>query len=86
MPEISRFFGIVIKMYYDERHAPHFHAIYGEYSALVAIETLTVLAGRLPRRAQALVLEWASDHRAELFADWHLARAHEPLRPVAPLE
>jgi len=86
VPEISRFFGIVIRMYYDERHAPHFHAIYGEHAALVAIETLTILAGSLPRRVRALVLEWTVDHRDELLADWHLARAHEPLRPVAPLE
>jgi hypothetical protein len=59
MPTISRFFGIAIRIYLDEHPPPHFHASYAEFDAAIAIDTLEVVAGRLPRRAQALVLEWA---------------------------
>ncbi len=86
MPTISTFFGIVIRMYYDDHEPPHFHAYYGEYAAVVEIESLHVRAGALPRRALAMVLEWASLHRAELLEDWRLAEAHQPLRAIEPLE
>ena len=86
MPEISRFFGIVIRMFHDDHAPPHFHASYGEHEVLITIETLAVLRGRVPRRAHALILEWAALHRAELEADWELARKQQPLTPVAPLE
>ena len=86
MPEISRFFGIVIRMFYDDHAPPHFHASYAEHEVLITIETLAVLRGQVPRRAHALILEWAALHRAELEADWELARSQQPLNPVAPLE
>ncbi len=86
MPEISRFFGIVIRMFYNDHPVPHFHAEYAEHKARYEIATLTVLTGALPRRAHALVLEWAALHRAELQADWDLARERRPLTAVAPLE
>ncbi|MEQ1656124.1 MAG: DUF4160 domain-containing protein [Nitrospira sp.] len=86
MPTISAFFGIVIRMYYDDHGPPHFHAYYGENMALIAVETLEVLQGRLPRRALSLVLEWAQQHRRELREDWQLAEVHEPLKNIAPLE
>lgn len=86
MPEISRFFGVVIQMYIREHGVPHFHAKYGEYRASFAIATLELLEGDLPRRARRDVLEWASDHRAELLANWALARAGAPLKAIAPLE
>ena len=86
MPEISRFFGIVIAMHYVDHEPPHFHARYAEHEATIAIETLELLRGELPRRAHALVLEWASARRAELTADWERAREHRPLAPVAPLQ
>jgi len=86
MPTISRFYGIRIKMYYDEHPAPHFHADYGEHSAQVEIESLEVLAGRLPRRVLALVLEWAMMHRPELRENWRRVERHEPLLPIAPLD
>ena len=86
MPEISRFLGIVIQMYFRDHGVPHFHAVYGSYRASFAIATLEILEGELPRRARGHVLEWAADHRAELATDWELARAREPLRPIAPLE
>lgn len=86
MPAISRFFGVVIRMYIREHGVPHFHAQYGEYHASFAIATLERLEGELPRRPRRDVLEWAADHRAELFANWALARAGQPPQPIAPLE
>ena len=86
MPEISRFFGIVIRMFYNDHAPPHFHAEYGEHEALVEIESLEVYAGDLPRRALALVREWAALHRDQLRLDWTLARSGRPPDPIAPLE
>ena len=86
MPEISRFFGIVIKMFYSDHAPPHFHAEYAGHEALVTIETLEVLRGALPRRALALVLEWAAIHRGELRSDWESARSGQALTPIPPLE
>ena len=73
-------------MYYEEHGVPHFHAYYGGEEATIAIETLDVLGGRLPRRALALVLEWALEHRPSLREDWELAERHMPLKPIAPLQ
>ena len=88
MPRISAFYGIVIWMYHDESHhrgRPHFHASYGGDEASIDIETLDVIAGRLPPRARRLVVEWALAHRAELRKNWERARRHEPLLPIEPL-
>lgn len=86
MPEISRFFGILIKMYYNDHAPPHFHAEYGEHVAEISIERLEVIRGQVPRRVLALVLEWAFIHRNELQANWIRARAQESLEPIEPLE
>lgn len=86
MPEISRFLGIVITMYYSDHARPHFHARYGEYRMSIAIEDGEVLAGEFPRRARSLVREWAALHREELMADWRLAREHRALNSIKPLE
>ena len=86
MPEISRFFGIVVQMYYADHEPPHFHVRYSGQKALIAIETLTVLRGHLSPRALGLVTEWAALHRAELMEDWTLSRAEARLKPIAPLE
>jgi len=86
MPEISRFFGIVIRMFTNDHDPPHFHAIYGEHEVLVALEPPRVLRGEFPRRATALVLEWAELHLDELRYDWTLARTGQPPRSIAPLE
>ena len=86
MPTISEFFGIFIRMYFDDHGVPHFHAYYGEQSAIVDIETLRFREGVLQRRAQAMVLEWAEKHRGELLENWELARIHQPLKKIAPLE
>ena len=73
MPVIARFYGIVIKMYFSqsENGIPHFHAIYGEFNAVVAIETQETLEGDLPVRAQRLVREWAGLHQQELLDMWN---------------
>ena len=86
MPQISRFFGIVIAMYYNDLAPPHFHARYAEHEATFSIDTLVLLEGSLPRRATALVLEWAAQHRDELANDWELARQVQPLKAIPPLE
>ena len=86
MPEVTRFFGIVIRMYFNDHEPAHFHAEYGEFEALIEIETLATLGGALPRRAMALVLEWAAVHRGELRFDWERARSGNALRPIAPLD
>jgi hypothetical protein len=86
MPEISRFFGIIIAMFFDEHNPPHFHARYGENKIEVAIETLSILAGKFPPRALGLLMEWAAMHRNELMEDWELARNRSELKKISPLE
>lgn len=86
MPEISRFFGIVIQMYYDDHEPPHFHVRYSGQRAIVSIETLTILNGQLSPRVLALVTEWARLHQPELLKDWELARMGAPMQEIAPLE
>jgi len=79
MPEVTRFFGIVIRMYFNDHESAHFDAGYGELEALIEIDTLATLRGALPRREMALVLEWAAAHRRELRFDWERARSGHPL-------
>jgi hypothetical protein len=86
MPEVSRFFGIVITMHYNDHEPPHFHVRYAEQRAIVSIETLEALEGRLSPRISILVLEWTLAHRSELWRNWHLARSGEPLSRIPPLE
>lgn len=85
MPEISRFYGIVIKMFFQDHAPPHFHAEYGEHEALFDINTLEITEGELPKRAKILVLEWATEHREELMKNWNKARKPEPLDKIDPL-
>ena len=86
VPEISRFFGIVVAMYFDDHPPPHFHVRYDEHRAILEIETAAVLFGDLPHRALGMVVEWAASHRAELDENWGRARARAPLTPIRPLE
>jgi hypothetical protein len=86
VPEISRFFGIVIKMFFDDHNPPHFHAFYAEHEVLIDIGHLSVFAGALPPRALGLVIEWATLHQAELLNDWAKARGQQPLDKIAPLQ
>ena len=85
MPELSRFLGIVIGMFYREHGVPHFHAVYGEYEISVEIET-AMIHGNFPGRALKLVLEWTNLHKPELLENWQLARLGQPLKRIAPLE
>jgi hypothetical protein len=86
MPRISEFFGVVVAMYFSDHNPPHFHAEYAGDEAEFSINTLEILDGQLPRRARALVVEWASLHRTELMANWERARQHLPLEPIEPLD
>ena len=85
MPELSRFYGIVIKMYYNDHNPPHFHAEYGSDQMVVDANTLAVIGGRLPPRATGLVMEWAAQHQRELQHAWQQARNMEPLDRIDPL-
>ena len=88
VPELCRFFGIIIRMFVEvqaSHHTPHFHAYYQEHVAVYGIEPVELLAGTLPKRQQRLVEAWAELHQAELVADWErLQSGHKPL-PIAPL-
>lgn len=85
MPEVSRFLGIVITMFYREHGPPHFHATYCEYDAQVSIRD-GLVNGKFPARALRLVLEWHSLHKNELIENWDLARQRRPLNSISPLE
>ena len=85
MPEISRFLGIVIAMYYNEHAPPHFHAKYGNQRAAFSIDDLRMIEGTLPQRVFSLVLEWAFLHREELMENWHRAERREKLQKINPL-
>jgi hypothetical protein len=86
MPELSRFFGIIIAMYYNDHAPPHFHAKYGDAEATIRIDNGEVLEGSLSSRAKRLVDEWRLLHEAELHDDWSRARARQPLNKIEPLE
>ena len=83
---VSTFFGIIIQMFWTEHGPPHFHAVYAEHEAIIDIRELRVARGSLPRRALALVLEWASEHRDARMENWELCRQLKPPRPIPPLE
>ena len=86
MPRISEFFGIVIAMYHSDPAPPHFHAKYAEHEATFSIDTSHALEGSLPRRAAALVEEWAALHRHELVTNWDLLREGKTPTRIPPLE
>ncbi|OFV94874.1 MAG: transcriptional regulator [Acidobacteria bacterium RIFCSPLOWO2_12_FULL_54_10] len=86
MPAISRFFGIVITMNYNDHPPPHFHVRYGNQKALIAIDTLGLIHGHLPPRVLGFVVEWASQHQSALAMNWDLAKRQQPLQPIQPLE
>ena len=86
MPEICRFFGIIIAMYHDEHNPPHFHAKYGGQQMEVGLSPIAVRAGGLPPRATSMVLEWAALHQQELLANWQHCRQGESPAKVEPLE
>lgn len=85
MPEISRFFGIIIRMYFGDHNPPHFHVQYGGEQAVISINTLGLIEGKLPPRIMGMVVEWAASHQEELLADWEKAINHQPLDKIEPL-
>jgi len=85
LPEISRFFGIVIVMYYRDHGLPHFHAKYGSATGVFSLPDLQLIEGHLPKRVIALVLEWAFEHRQELLDDWELTKQNKPTKKIDPL-
>ncbi|MBF0101387.1 MAG: DUF4160 domain-containing protein [Desulfobacterales bacterium] len=82
MPEITRFYGIVIKLFFGDHPPPHFHAIYGEYVGLFSIDTIEMIEGDLPNRAKKLVIEWATINQKDLIAMWN----QQVFRKLPPLE
>jgi hypothetical protein len=86
VPRISYFFGVIVAMYFNDHNPPHFHAEYGDNEAEFSIDTLECLRGHLPRRARAMVVEWASLHRLELAENWDRVREGLPLLPIDPLD
>jgi hypothetical protein len=85
MPEVSRFFGIVIRLHSADHSPPHFHATYQGRTVAVEIRTLGILEGDIATRALGLVMEWAAEHRDELAEDWRRALSGEPMVRIAPL-
>ena len=85
MPELSRFYGIIIRMHFGDHAPPHFHALYGGQEALVSIDSLAILKGELPPRARGLVVEWASLHQADLRAAWNRAVRKQEIGRIDPL-
>lgn len=85
MPEISRFLGISITMYFNDHMPPHFHAEYNNQEAAFAIDNLSIIAGSLPPRITGFVIEWASQHQKELMANWNLMNINGTFKKVPPL-
>ncbi len=85
MPEISRFYGIIIAIFYSDHNPPHFHARYGKDKIAIRIPDFTVLEGHLPPRALGLTVEWAAMHQEELLTNWELAQRSQPLQKIEPL-
>jgi len=84
MPEISRFYGIIITMNYNEHNPPHFHAIYQGYEISIEINT-GLVKGTMPKRALKMIFEWLDIHKDELLEDWQLAQDRKSLLKIAPL-
>lgn len=82
MPEITRFYGIIIKLFFGDNPPPHFHAVYGEYNALIYIDTLEITEGDLPSREEELVIEWATIYQDDLKEMWN----SQVFKKLPPLE
>lgn len=85
MPTISAFYGILIRMYWNEHAPPHFHAIYNENEILINIKTLEIIDGNMPNRALSLVLEWSFNNRDELLENWELCQKNQHPHKIDPL-
>ena len=88
MPVISRFYGILIKMYFGDQLPPHFHAEYNEFTVQIAIEDFAIMNGSLPPKALSMVIEWASIHKIELLENWDILskQTGEPFKKIEPLK
>ncbi len=86
MPEICRFYGIIIAMFFYDHNPPHFHVRYGDDNAVIDINSLRVLDGNIPVRALNMVIEWAAIHKEELLKDWELAKNNQPPQKIEPLK
>ncbi len=86
MPEISRFYGIIISMYYDDHNPPHFHARYGKDKAVIEIASIRLLEGRIPPRVLGLIVEWTVQHQLELMDNWNTMQNDKPPRKIRPLQ
>ena len=86
MPVISQFYGIIIRMFYNDHAPPHFHAVYAEYELIVGISPITIIEGKAPNRVRSMVLEWAALHQQELLDNWNRCRQAEVLLSIEPLE
>lgn len=82
MPEISRFYGIVISMFYDDHNPPHFHVQYGEFKAVIRINDFAMAEGYLPPKALSLVNEWFVIHKEDLMENWELAEKDQVLKKL----
>lgn len=85
MPEISRFFGIIIAMFYNDHDPPHFHAVYGDQKGLIEIKSRRI-EGNLSSRTQKIVLEWLDIYEKDLLENWELAKKRKPLKKIKPLD
>jgi hypothetical protein len=86
MPEICRFYGIIIQIYYGDHSPPHFHAVYGEHIAKIEIDSLRVMEGWIPNRAMNLVKEWARLRERELREAFEQAATFRQPKRIAPLD
>jgi Domain of unknown function (DUF4160) len=86
MPQICRFYGLIVMMFGDDHNPPHFHVRYGEYEAIFIILTTELYAGYLPKQATRLVKEWGALHKSELMQNWQLLQDGKLAFPIAPLE
>ncbi|MCE5228002.1 DUF4160 domain-containing protein [bacterium] len=86
MPELCRFFGVVLAMYLNDHDPPHFHARYNEHHATIEIESLRISKGELPPRIYGFVVEWALQHKAELIDNWQRAHSKKPIKKIKPLQ
>ncbi len=85
MPELSRFYGLIVFMNFKDHNPPHFHVWYGDFKAIVTIND-GIVKGEMPQRALKMIFEWLEIHREELIADWNLAQKGDELFKIEPLK
>jgi len=85
MPEINRFFGIKIFMYFNEHNPPHFHVEYNDYKFIIDIKTFGVMEGKLLSKVLGLIVEWAEDHQEELLQNWNSMKETGEYKKIEPL-